>query len=63
MTIGPVVWKITCLRRIDTYDRHTETGDHIFRTLGVMKRRENRKLAIRPMDSIMRKVIKIYVDC
>ena len=32
-------------------DRPTDTGD-IFRTLGVMKRRKNMKVAIRPTDSI-----------
>ena len=32
-------------------DREMETGDYFFRTVGVMKRRENIKVAIRPMDS------------
>ena len=34
---------------IQTPDRQTETGDYFFRTVGVMKRRENLKTAIRPM--------------
>ena len=33
-------------------DRQTETGDYFFRTFGVMKCRENIKVAFRPMDSI-----------
>ena len=38
---------------MQTPDRQTETGDYFFRSLGVMKRRENLKLAIRPSDSII----------
>ena len=36
---------------LQTPDRQTETGD-FFRVVGVMKRREYIKVAIRPMDSI-----------
>ena len=52
-TIGRVVSKITRLIKMDTdtrqTDRQMETGDCFFRTVGVMKRRENIKVAIRPM--------------
>ena len=58
-TIGPVVSEIICPVKMDTdrqtarqTDRQMETGDHFFRTLKVMTRRENMKVAIRPMDSI-----------
>ena len=50
-TIGPVVSEITCLIKMDI-DRQTETGDHFFRILEVMTRRENMKVEIRPMYSI-----------
>ena len=47
-TIGVVVSKIICLIKIRTgskqTDRQTETGDLFFRSLGVMKRRENGKV-------------------
>ena len=33
-------------------DGQMETGDHFFRNLEVMTRKENLKVAIRPMDSI-----------
>ena len=52
-TIGLVVSEITCPIKMGTdakqTDRQTETRDYFFRTLGVMKLRENIKMAIRPM--------------
>ena len=30
-------------------DRESETGDYFFRILGIMKRRDNLKVAIRPI--------------
>ena len=50
--VGPIVSEITCLIKIDTDDRQTETGDLFFQTLGVMKRRENMKAAICSMEPI-----------
>ena len=47
--------KILCRQQTDRHrhtQRDTEMGDHFFRTLEVMTRRENMKVAIRPMDSI-----------
>ena len=45
-----------CLIKMDTdqqRDRQTDgNGRQLFRTVGVMKCRENIKVAIRPMDSI-----------
>ena len=54
-TIGALVSEIICLIKIDTdrwTDRQTETRDLFFRTLKVMKLRENTKLESRPMDSL-----------
>ena len=46
-TISPVVSGITRLIKIDTdVIRQTETGDHFFRTLGVIKRPENMKVVV-----------------
>ena len=51
-TIARAVSEITCLIKMDTDTRQTETEDYFFRTVGVMKRRENIEAAIRPMDLI-----------
>ena len=59
-TIGPVLSEIICLIRIrdgrqtdGQTDRRTETGNYFFRTVGVMKRRKNIKVAIRPMTPLV----------
>ena len=53
-TISPTVSEITSLIKMDTNTRQTHrNGRQLFRPVGVMKRRENIKLAIRPMDLIM----------
>ena len=44
-TIGPVVSEITCILKMDTDTRQTDRQE-------VMKRQENIKVAIRPMDLI-----------
>ena len=46
-TIHPAVSEITCLIKRQTDSRKR---DFFFGTVGVMKRRENIKMAIRPMD-------------
>ena len=55
-TIGPAVSDITCLTKLDTDTRETdiqtETGAYFFRIVGVVKHRENIKMAIHRMDSI-----------
>ena len=48
-TIDPAVSEITC---IITMNRDRQTDGNEKRTEGVMKCRENIKVAIRPMDSI-----------
>ena len=52
-TISPAVSKFTHLIKMDTDTRQMETGDYFSRTVGVMKRRENIKVAIRPIDSVI----------
>ena len=61
-TIGLAVSEITCLIKMDTNtkqtERQTETGDYFFRSLGVMKLRENITVAIRPMDLAYAREVK-----